>query len=106
MTEHWGLEENAPYQENTKTYETKSTDSMGADDVGMSETGRMVHSHGMDVNAAMSQHRMKIPIHHRVYATEQETFSVQATLKPMDHSVDHGHWPGGCWGYHCTRDKS
>ena len=56
----------------------------------MSETGRRVHTHGMDDNAAMSPHRMKIQTPHRVYGMEPETFAVQATLEPTDHGVDHG----------------
>ena len=33
---------------------------------------------------------MKIQMTHRIYGKKPETFAVQATLKPTNHSVDHG----------------
>ena len=64
----------------TKTYETNPTDDTRDDDMGMSETGRMGNTYGID-DATISQHGMENQIPHRAYGRKAETFAAYAILE-------------------------
>ena len=68
----------------TKTYETNPTNDTRDDELGMSETGRMGNTYGIE-DTTISQHEMENQMHHRAYGRKTGTFAAYTRLEPTNY---------------------